>query len=473
MAKEKAKEPEVLEPAGSGQAKHDALALRGQQLPTEININQAREKFIQIQAFQKLVQSQLHEGLDYGVIPGTKKPTLYKAGAEKVVKLLDLADTFEIIEKVEDWEKGFFFYNFRVRLVSLIGGQVVSEGVGSCNSKEEKYRWRWVPADKVPKGIDPKDLESKGCKRTLFEFEFAINKGETTGQYGKPAEYWERWRKAIREHRVKDVEKSTRDKKKMLKGFEIVVDETLYRLPNDDVFSIVNTIEKMGKKRAMVDAALSVGRLSELFTQDLEDREDHEAHEAGASEPSGEEKPKPQEKPKAEEKPKGQVKPPAKPPAPATGPAAGPGQDAAATARVRQTIQDAKSGAEPFVPDDDEPPDEAYEGDEGAQGEGAGAPFPDIKKTDAKAETVKAIQEHLKIAFGKAYDSLYKAFKDWLGTEAGPKLGHNFVGLEHGNWSLNEGDIEGLLFLHENRARAVEGFVRFMDKAKKAQEKGE
>lgn len=36
-------------------------------------------------------------------------------------------------------------------------------------------------------------------------------------------------------------------------------------------FSIVNTITKMAKKRALVDAVLMIGNLSEVFTQDIED----------------------------------------------------------------------------------------------------------------------------------------------------------------------------------------------------------
>lgn len=477
MPKSKAKEPEVIPEATS--QKRDALALVGHNLPTDININQVKDKFVAIRAFQKLVQMELHEGSDYGVIPGTKKPTLLKPGAEKIVKLLDLADTFEIIEKVEDWDKGFFFYNFKILLVSLITGQVVSEGVGSCNSKEKKYRWFWVPKDKLPAGMSPESCESQGTKRALFEFEFAINKGETTGHYGKPAEYWEKWRKAIREGRAKAGEKETRDKKKMLKGYELVVDETLYRIPNDDPFSIVNTIEKMAKKRAMVDAALSVGRLSELFTQDLEDLTPEERRDA--EDASRDEGPAPatQEKPKAE--PKAQAPPPAKAPAPSPAPAAG-GQGMVYDKEQGKLVP--KDKPKPPVEigkraaaarDNDSPPEEEEPaGDESEDEEDKESPFGGPPaQTDGKKETVKALQDHLKIAFGKAYDALYKSFKDWLGTEAGPKLGHNFVGLEHGNWSLNEGDIEGLLFLYENRARAVEGFVRFMDKAKKAQGKGE
>jgi hypothetical protein len=42
---------------------------------------------------------------------------------------------------------------------------------------------------------------------------------------------------------------------------------------NEDIFSQVNTLVKMAKKRALVDATLSAGRLSNVFTQDIEDME--------------------------------------------------------------------------------------------------------------------------------------------------------------------------------------------------------
>ncbi|MCK7475628.1 MAG: hypothetical protein MZV49_24095 [Rhodopseudomonas palustris] len=45
----------------------------------------------------------------------------------------------------------------------------------------------------------------------------------------------------------------------------------VYRFPNEEIYTQVNTVLKMAKKRAQVDAALSVGRLSNIFTQDIED----------------------------------------------------------------------------------------------------------------------------------------------------------------------------------------------------------
>ncbi len=55
--------------------------------------------------------------------------------------------------------------------------------------------------------------------------------------------------------------------------------ETKYR--SRDAYTLDNTVLKMGKKRALVDAALMVGSLSDIFTQDLEDFDPDDAGEAG------------------------------------------------------------------------------------------------------------------------------------------------------------------------------------------------
>src|SRR5699024_7729552 len=47
--------------------------------------------------------------------------------------------------------------------------------------------------------------------------------------------------------------------------------EKKYTSDKQDVFMLGNTCLKMAKKRAQVDAALTVGSLSDIFTQDLED----------------------------------------------------------------------------------------------------------------------------------------------------------------------------------------------------------
>lgn len=193
-----------------------------------IDPNKAEEGLRLIKKFQQVVHKLLVRGVDYGRIPGTDKDTLFKPGAEKVAKLMALADSYEIMERIEDYDKPLFAYTIRCRLSSIQTGDLVSQGVGQCNSMESKYRYRWVWPSDVPEDYDKTTLKIKTWKKGARKF-------------------------------------------------------AKYRIENDDIYSQVNTILKMSKKRAMVDATLSAARLSELFTQDLEDTSE-ESEQNGDSE---------------------------------------------------------------------------------------------------------------------------------------------------------------------------------------------
>ena len=173
-----------------------------------------------IARFRADCRRELKEGSDYGVIPGTQKPTLLKPGAEKLVGLLKLADDYTIMDQIKDWDRPLFHFQLMASLRRLENGVVVATGVGECNSMEARYRYRWVFQSDLPKlGLAPEGL---------FTRQIATKNGRATQ----------------------------------------------YRVDNDDIFSQVNTILKMAKKRALVDAALRAGRLSDVFTQDLEDHGD-------------------------------------------------------------------------------------------------------------------------------------------------------------------------------------------------------
>lgn len=144
----------------------------------EIDVRQVQYTMQKITQFQKVIQETLHQNHDYGIIPGTSKPTLLKPGAEKILMMMGLRSEFEIVDSTRDFKEGFFQYQVRCKLYK--GDILITEGLGSCNTKEKKYI-------------------------------------------------------------------------------------------NQDPFSIDNTVLKMAKKRALVDAALLVGSLSDIFTQDLED----------------------------------------------------------------------------------------------------------------------------------------------------------------------------------------------------------
>ena len=168
-----------------------------------------------------LVQSFFREVMvrdqDYGIIPGTDKPTLLKSGAEKLCELYGYAPKVAQVEEQSDMDTGFYRARVTVALVHRRTGIVVAEGVGEANTREGRYRWRWVPEWKLPKGIDTSNLQVEQRK----------------DRNGNPY--------------------------------------LVYRLENDDPWSLWNTVLKMAKKRALIDATLSATRSSGIFTQDMDD----------------------------------------------------------------------------------------------------------------------------------------------------------------------------------------------------------
>lgn len=220
--------------------------------------------------FVQFTKDILKESLDYGVIPGTNKPSLYKPGAEKLRFVYGLGAEFECIDKTTDLVTPYVDYTYKCTIRSK-SGQVLAQCEGNCNSMEPKFGFLWVQLSDVPEGVDISKLKTKTSGRALFEFDFALNKKETTGQYGKPQDYWDYFAKAISENRAKRVTKPT--KRGEAQGWEINDTVTVYRIPNPDVVGLKNTIMKMAQKRAFVGAVLVATGASEFFTQDVEDME--------------------------------------------------------------------------------------------------------------------------------------------------------------------------------------------------------
>jgi hypothetical protein len=81
----------------------------------------------------------LEEGKDYGKIPGTDKPTLYKPGAEKLMLTFSFAAARPSIEDLSTSDE------IRYRVAVPIEGpecRTLAVGIGEASSNEEKYRWR-------------------------------------------------------------------------------------------------------------------------------------------------------------------------------------------------------------------------------------------------------------------------------------------------------------------------------------------
>jgi hypothetical protein len=216
----------------------------------------------------------LVEGEDYGTIPGTNtKKVLLKPGAEKLCSIFGLSVTYTEDKIIEDWTgaehggEALFYYSYRCQLSR--GGRFMGEAIGSCNSWESKYRYRWLPEDLAKQRADFDSLIRRGGVTTKFEPNFALDKKETTGRYAKPAQYWADFEQAIKEGRAKNVTKKLGNKE--YDGWEMTMDQTQYRVPNPEIADTINTCQKMAQKRSLVAAVLVVTNCSDAFTQDVED----------------------------------------------------------------------------------------------------------------------------------------------------------------------------------------------------------
>jgi hypothetical protein len=173
------------------------------------------------------------EGEHYGKIPGCgDKPTLLKAGAEVLATTFGLAPRFKVTKT--DLGNGHREVEVTCELVSIGTEKVLGEGLGSCSTMESKYRWR------QGKRVCP------AC-------------GSDAIRLSKHKPEWFCWAKlgGCGETFAKDDPS--------------VADQQVDRVENPDIADTYNTVLKMAKKRAQVDATLTVTGASDLLTQDIED----------------------------------------------------------------------------------------------------------------------------------------------------------------------------------------------------------
>jgi len=116
----------------------DKLPVATDRIDSETIIHniEAQDKII-----EKLVEYMNHhltEGQDYGTIPGVKKPSLWKSGAEKINFIFNLVPKFEIL-KAKEYEEEYS-YKINCSLVNRNSGRFMGSGLGFCSSKERKYR---------------------------------------------------------------------------------------------------------------------------------------------------------------------------------------------------------------------------------------------------------------------------------------------------------------------------------------------
>lgn len=273
------------------QAPGTALAVQSSDFMPMLDVQQAVDRRNAIVTF---VQKIMVDGTDFGKVPGVDKPTLLQPGAEKLIAFFGLTPKMELVDKIEDWKGGdhggepLFFYRYRCTISR--GERVLGVEEASANSWEVKYRYRWVPEDQVPPHLDKSNLPKRDS--SISEFTFAVEKKETTGQYGKPAEYWNRFEEAIKNHTAVVTQRKTKAGKDMQAW---TIPAIAYRIPNPENADTINTIMQMAEKRAKIRAVRSCTGASEFFTQDVEDMQIIEGTATVVTEPA-KEGPKPEVK---------------------------------------------------------------------------------------------------------------------------------------------------------------------------------
>ena len=180
-----------------------------------------------VNLLQEVMQAVMKDKVHYGTVPGCgDKPTLLKPGAEKIASTFRLA----IDPQVEDLSKNDDEIRVRVaaKVTHQVTGQFLGTGIGEASTNEEKYKWRKV-----------------------------VSQAE-----------WD----------------ATPEDRRRIKYSRDYTTQQIRTNPAD----VSNTVIKMAKKRALVDAVLTITAASDIFTQDIEDLPEEFVQEAGTTEKGGE-----------------------------------------------------------------------------------------------------------------------------------------------------------------------------------------
>jgi len=174
----------------------------------------AQQMIAQRAAIVECMSAVMRKDHDYGVVPGTDKPSLYKPGSEKLLALFNLAAQ----PNAEDLSTpDCIRYRVTITVIHTPTGTVAGFGVGEASSAESKYQWRSVVC------AEEWDATPDDRRRTKWK----------KGYGDKPA------------YAVQQIRAEMED--------------------------VANTVLKMAKKRAQIDAVLTATAASDVFAQDVQD----------------------------------------------------------------------------------------------------------------------------------------------------------------------------------------------------------
>jgi hypothetical protein len=140
------------------------LAVLNQNTSLSLTIGETAVKELMTQRlqFEKFVKAQLKDKIDFGELPGTDKPALFKPGAEKIASLFQLGVRIFKSERTIDMDKNFALFAVTIEIYYIPTGAIICQCEGIANSREKKYRTRgvyeWDP--RVRKKVKVRDEET-------------------------------------------------------------------------------------------------------------------------------------------------------------------------------------------------------------------------------------------------------------------------------------------------------------------------
>jgi hypothetical protein len=97
------------------------------------------ELLAQAEKIKQAMTRAMEEGVHFGTIPGTPKPTLLKAGAEKLCLLFRMDPEYESHETIDGEH---LTVKSKCTLWHVPSGQRLGSGEGLATTREKKYAWR-------------------------------------------------------------------------------------------------------------------------------------------------------------------------------------------------------------------------------------------------------------------------------------------------------------------------------------------
>lgn len=187
-----------------------------------------------VNLIQEVMRAVMVKGVHYDKIPGCgDKDVLLKPGAEKIASTFRLAIEPDVQEISTPDE---IRYRVAAKVTSQANGTYLGSGIGEASTNEEKYKWRRVVS----------------------------------------AAEWD----------------ATPEDRKRVKYSKDYTTQQVRANPSD----VANTVLKMAKKRALIDAVLTITAASDIFTQDIEDLPEEVAAEVAGGKEAPIATPMPKEK---------------------------------------------------------------------------------------------------------------------------------------------------------------------------------